>query len=334
MGRADRRAPLTRHVLVCGDVINDVLVKPLDGVTPDSDTPAAIRARPGGAAANQAAWMAHLGAAVTFAGRVGARDEAYHRRELTSVGVRPHLVVDPAADTGSIVIMVAPDGARTMFTDRGANHNLRSEDLPPRLLDEADVLHLTGYTFFEPPLLEVARWLLGQARSRGLAVTVDPGSAAFLARLAPGAFLAWTEGAAVCFPNRDEAAVLVGEADPDTMATRLTTHYGLVALTLGAAGCVLAVPGHPPVRVAAHPARARDTTGAGDAFCGAFMSRWLAAPPPANPAPPAATPPTTTPSPAAPPLADLISAAQFATRVAASVVTRFGARPIAPRPTA
>ena len=50
-------------------MINDVLVKPLDGVTPDSDTRATISARPGGAAANQAAWMAHLGADVVFAGR-------------------------------------------------------------------------------------------------------------------------------------------------------------------------------------------------------------------------------------------------------------------------
>ena len=312
MSPADRR----RRILVCGDVINDVLVKPLDGVTPGSDTPAAIRARPGGAAANQAAWMAHLGAEVTFAGRVGARDEAYHRRELTSVGVRAHLAVDPAADTGSIVIMVAPDGERTMFTDRAANQRLRIQDLPARLLDDADVLHLTGYTFCEPPLLEVALWLLGQARSRGLAVTIDPGSAAFLARMEPGAFLRWTDGAAVCFPNRDEAAVLVGEADPATMATRLTRHYGVVALKLGAAGCVLAMPGQAPVRVAAHPARARDTTGAGDAFCGAFMSRWLAAGQPAGGPDPQ--------------VADLTSAAEFAVRVAASVVTRFGARPTAP----
>jgi sugar/nucleoside kinase (ribokinase family) len=290
-------------------VINDVLVKPLGEVTPGSDTQAAIRARPGGAAANQAAWMAHLGAAVTFAGRVGAGDAGYHRRELTRVGVRAHLVVDPEADTGSIVIMVAPDGERTMFTDRAANTRLRQDDLPARLLDDADVLHLTGYTFCEPPLLEVALWLLDQARARGLAVTVDPGSAAFLARLEPGAFLRWTGGAAVCFPNRDEAAVLVGQADPVTMATRLTRHYGVVALKLGGAGCLLAVPGEDPVHVAAVAVQGvRDTTGAGDAFCGAFMSRWLAG---------AGRGQT----------ADLVGAAEFAARIAASVVTRFGARP-------
>jgi sugar/nucleoside kinase (ribokinase family) len=290
-------------------VINDVLVKPLGGVTPDSDTPSAILDRPGGAAANQAAWMAHLGAAVTFVGRVGARDAGYHRRELARAGVRAYLAVDPEADTGSIVIMVASDGGRTMFTDRGANHKLQREDFPAGLLDDADVLHLTGYTFCEPSLLEVALWLLDQARSRGLAVTVDPGSAAFLARMEPGAFMRWTDGAAVCFPNRDEAAVLVGEADPVTMATRLTRHYGVVALKVGAAGCVLAVSGQTPVRVPAVGVPAvRDTTGAGDAFCGAFMSRWLAGGPDA-------------------PTADLIAAAEFAARTAASVVTRFGARP-------
>lgn len=287
-------------------MINDVLVKPLDGVTPGSDTPAAIRDRPGGAAANQAAWMAHLGTAVTFVGRVGARDEAYHRHELTRVGVRAHLAVDPEADTGAIVIMVAPDGERTMFTDRGANLRLRRSDIPAGLLDGAAALHLTGYTFCEPPLLEVALWLLEQARARELAVTIDPGSAAFLARLEPTAFLRWTEGAAVCFPNLDEAAVLTGEPDPVSMAARLRRHYGVVVVKLGGAGCVLAAPGEVPVLIAAHPARAADTTGAGDAFCAAFLTRWLAGAP----------------------AADLVGAAEFAVRIAATVVTRFGARPV------
>jgi sugar/nucleoside kinase (ribokinase family) len=296
-------------VVVCGDVINDVLVKPLAGITPDSDTPAAIRACPGGSAANQAAWMAHLGADVTFAGRVGARDAEYHRRELARAGVRANLAADAEADTGSIVVMVAGDGERTMFADRGANLRLQRSDIPDGLLDDAAVLHLTGYTFCEPPLLRVALSLLGEARSRGLAVTVDPGSAAFLARLEPAAFLRWTEGAAICFPNRDEAAVLVGDADPVTMAARLTGHYGVVVVKLGGAGCVLAVPGEAPVPIAAYPADARDTTGAGDAFCGAFMSRWLAAGPDL-------------------PTADLTGAAEFAARIAASVVTRFGARPV------
>ena len=296
-------------MLVCGDVINDVLVKPRDGVAMGSDTRSDIAALPGGSAANQAAWMAYLGADVMFAARVGARDADYHRDELARAGVRPYLAADAEAGTGTIVIMVSPDGERTMFTDRGANLRLGRSDIPAAALDQAAVLHLTGYTFCEPPLLEVALWLLGQARSRGLAVTVDPGSASFLARMAPDAFLGWTHGAALCFPNREEAAVLTGlpaDGDPALMAARLTRHYQAVVITLGAGGCVLAVPGEAPLLIPARPAAASDTTGAGDAFCGAFMSRWLAG---------GATP-------------DLAGAAVYAAEVAAGVVTRFGGRPL------
>ena len=286
-----------------------MLVKPRGGVATGSDTLSDIAARPGGSAANQAAWMAYLGADVMFTARVGARDAEYHRDELVRAGARPFLAVDAEAGTGTIVIMVSPDGERTMFTDRGANLRLRRSDIPATALEQAAVLHLTGYTFCEPALLEVALWLLEQARSHGLAITVDPGSASFLARMAPDAFLGWTEGAALCFPNREEAAVLTGlpaGGDPALMAARLTRHYQAVVITLGAGGCVLAVPGEAPLLIPARPAVASDTTGAGDAFCGAFMSRWLAG---------GATP-------------DLAGAAGFAAEVAAAVVTRFGGRPL------
>ena len=99
--------------------------------------------------------------------------------------------------------------------------------------------------------------------------------------------------------------MLTGEPDPVSMAARLSSHYGVVVVKLGGAGCVLATPGEAPVLIAAHPARATGTTGAGDAFCGAFLSKWLAGGP-----------------------ADLVGAAEFAARIAATVVTRFGARPV------
>jgi sugar/nucleoside kinase (ribokinase family) len=296
---------VSQRVVVCGDVINDILVKPAGDVVRGSDTVSLIEARPGGSAATQAAWLGWLGMDVTFAGRCGARDVSYHRAELERFGVRTWLVADPEADTGSIVIMVSADGERTMFTDRGANLRLRRSDLPADLLDDAAVLHLTGYTFFEPVLREVAFWLMADARDRGVPVTVDPGSAAFLARLGEGDFAAWTAGAAVCFPNLDEGAVLTGMApssDPIGMAARLSARYDLVALKLGGDGCVVAARDSAPVLVAGIPADVQDTTGAGDAFCAAFLSRWLAGQEPA-------------------------AAAGFAVRIAATAVSALGGRP-------
>jgi sugar/nucleoside kinase (ribokinase family) len=300
------------RVLVVGDVVNDIVAKTPAPLVPGADNPAVIRARPGGSAANQAAWMARLGLRVVFAGRAGAADAGFHRRELARFGVEPRLAADESAVTGEIVVLVGPDGERTMITDRGANLRLRPGDVPAALLDGVALLHLTGYSFFAPAPRDVVLGLIAAASRRGVPFTVDPGSAAFLRQLAPGAFLAWTKGAAVCFPNRDEAAVLAGLAvpeepagageggdeaavlagpavpggptarpagegwnDPRLTAAVLARNYGAVVLKLGADGAVLAVGDAPPVRIPAWPAAVRDTTGAGDAFCAGFLAAWL-----------------------------------------------------------
>jgi sugar/nucleoside kinase (ribokinase family) len=286
------------RVLVVGDVINDILVQAPWPLALGDDNPAVITIQPGGSAANQAAWMARLGLDVVFAGRVGARDAEFHRRELARFGVEPRLAADESAATGAIVVLVGPDGERTMITDRGANLRLRPADVPAALLEGAALLHLTGYSFFEPQPRDVALGLLGEARRRRVPVTVDPGSAAFLAAREPGAFLGWTRGAAVCFPNLDEAAVLTGTAhaapgerragagdarsaagDPAAMAAALTGYYGAVVVKLGAGGAVYAAEGTASARVAAEPVSVRDTTGAGDAFCAGFLAAWLAGAP-------------------------------------------------------
>jgi len=267
-------------VLVCGDVINDILAETSAPLVEGQDNPAAITARPGGSAANQAAWMATLGLDVIFAGRAGAQDAEFHRQELARFGVASLLAADESVPTGSIVVLVGPDGERTMITDRGANLRLGPPDVPAALLDGAALLHLTGYSFFDPAPRAVALGLVAEARRRGVPFTIDPGSAAFLAMLAPGAFLAWTSDAAVCFPNLDEAEVLAGaeagrQADPVSLAAVLTRYYQAVVVKLGADGALVAAEGAEPEQIAARSAVVRDTTGAGDAFCAGFLAAWL-----------------------------------------------------------
>jgi sugar/nucleoside kinase (ribokinase family) len=268
------------RVLVVGDVINDILAVVRGPLRPGEDNPATIKSQAGGSAANQAAWLGSLGIDVAFAGRAGAADAAFHRRELARFGVEPHVAADDSTPTGSIVVLTGPDGERTMITSRGANLNLSRADVPAALLDGADLLHLTGYTLFEPGTREVARGLIAEAGRRGIPFTVDPGSAAFLATLRPGVFLGWTERAAVCFPNHDEALVLAGGPDTsqpeDQLAVDLARHYGIVALKLGPDGAVIAAAREPElIRIKAVPVQVRDTTGAGDAFCAGFLAAWL-----------------------------------------------------------
>lgn len=260
-------------VLIVGDVIDDIVVRPLSPMVVDSDTVSHIMRLPGGSAANQAAWLASLVARSRFVGRVGRSDVERHRAALASFGVEPLLIADDEAPTGSIVIVLGERGERNMYTDRGANARLRVADLPLSLLDGVAALHVNGYALFSDDARPAMLRLIDESRRRDILMTVDPCSAAFLP--AAERFLEWTAGAAVCFPNLDEATVLTGRSDADVAAQSLTAYYPIVVLKLGAQGVVVARRGEAPVRLRAKVAEVSDTTGAGDALCAGFLAAWL-----------------------------------------------------------
>ncbi len=260
-------------VLVVGDVMTDVIVRPEGPVAKGSDRRAKIAFRPGGSAANQAAWLASFGVKVDFVARVGAADVQSETARLAAIGVMAHLAGDAELDTGRLIALVDPDGERSFLTDRGANEALEASDISDALIAGAALIHLSGYSFFAPgPRTAV----LDVMRRAGLKpVSVDPASAEFLREAGAGNFLAWTRDASILFPNAEEAAILAGSDDPETQCARLAAVYPLVVVKRGAAGCEAAA-GARRWWVAAPKVDAIDTTGAGDAFVAAFLADRLA----------------------------------------------------------
>jgi len=255
-----------------------VIVRLTAAIAPDTDTPAEIVRRGGGSGANVAAWLAHLGAPVRFAGRVGAGGP----RELPGVDTR--LAIDPERPTGTIVVLVE-GGRRTMLTDRGANEALGAEDLPPSLLDDAALLHVSGYALFAPGPRAATRALMAAAHEREIPISVDCASAAFL-RDAPN-FAAWIADATICFANEDEAAALGTAAlrHPIVIVKRgasgVTVRkpkgpgpFGTRDATAGGLGPTH--PGQTPFSLPAVAAEVVDPTGAGDALCAGFLARYVA----------------------------------------------------------
>ncbi|AVH59355.1 MULTISPECIES: carbohydrate kinase family protein [Streptomyces] len=265
-------------LLVVGDVVTDVVARHRGPLAAGTDTAAAIRTLPGGAGANVACWAAHWGCAdVRLLGRVGADAAGWHERELGACGVRPLLVVDPQAPTGTVICLVdtGASAERTFLTDSGASLRLAPDDWSPALLDGAARLHLSGYLFFSEPSRALVSVALESARSRGVPVSVDPASAGFLTELGVDRFLELSEGVDVLLPSRDEAYLLTGLPDPADAAAKLSRHVPLVVAKQGADGALVARSGAVRARVPAVPAAPRDTTGAGDAFTGAFLAALL-----------------------------------------------------------
>ncbi|WP_282798057.1 sugar kinase [Streptomyces sp. CC224B] len=298
-------------MLVVGDVVTDIVARHRAPLSPGTDTAAAVRVVPGGAGANVACWAAHWGHPdVRFLGRVGADAVSWHEEHLARAAVRARLAVDPEAPTGTVISLVDTGDAaaeRTFLTDSGASLRLAPPDWAPELLDEVGWLHLSGYLFFAESSRAAARAALDTARARGVTVSVDPASAGFLARHGPDRFLTWTGGVDVLLPSRDEAELLTGLRDPAAAAVELNRRFAEVVVKLGAEGALAARGGEVRVRAPAVRAEARDSTGAGDAFTGAFIASRLAG-------------------------AGLRDAVAEGCRAGARAVSRVGARPEPPPP--
>ena len=272
-------AARTPRALVWGDVIDDIVVRPAGPIRPDTDTDAVITMRPGGSAANVAAWLGALGVRVDFVGRVGSGDVDRHSALLAERGVTPHLIADPDRPTGTIVILLDEENRRTMLTQRGANVAMTPDDIPDSLLETADIAHFTGYSVFsaesEPDAEASFRRFVDRARTHAVPLSVDPGSAGYLRDYGPERFLRVVAGCTIMVPNYDEGVALTGLDDPIAIAAALGERFPVVVLTVGERGTVVQAQGSAPVLLAVRAVPKADTTGAGDAFSAGFIRSWL-----------------------------------------------------------
>jgi len=260
------------RIVVLGDVMVDVVTRLSVPLASGSDAPAVIRFHGGGSAANTAAWLAEAGAEPLLVGRVGDDERGRAARdELHVAGVHAVLAADPELPTGTCVVIVAPDGERTMAPDAGANDALSDADLSDELLVAGGHLHVAGYALLRAGSRPAARAAISRALERGLTVSVDPSSAALLSP----EFLDHAQGAGLLLPNADEAQMLTGERDAERAARALAGRFGEVVVTLGPEGA-LWTDGHESVRAEALPVKvAVDSTGAGDAFAAGLLAARL-----------------------------------------------------------
>lgn len=205
----------------------------------------------GGKGANQAMAAARAGGEVRFIGRVGADEGGeLYRARLEEAGIDVSaLRTDDSKATGHALIVVSEDGENTIVVIPGSNGAVGRSDLSA-LEDcgEGDVLLMQ----LEIPLPIVAA-AAQQAHAQGARVVINVAPFASL----PPDVIALADP---IIANEHEANAL---ADSGGVASSLLVTFGAHGASWdGQRYDAHTVPSH----------RVRDTTGAGDAFCGAFAA--------------------------------------------------------------
>lgn len=251
-----------------GDLFEDVLV--LLGAKPrrGTDVKCEISRCQGGSAANVAVHFARLGGAARFVGRVG-NDPAAERLLDGLSGSGVEQFVDRGDRTGTVIVLVDPDGERTMYTDRGASPGLLGPD--EGWLTDVGILHLPSYSLFEGDMGNTCRELTRNALDQQVPLSIDASSSVLLHEVGKDKYFSFLEECrpSILFCNIDEARVLgLGANHPAPGASMTIVKDGpRPALLILQDGGTTSIP-VPDVD------KVLDTTGAGDAFAAGFLHNW------------------------------------------------------------
>lgn len=227
----------------------------------------------GGSAANTIAGVASFGGKAAFIGTV-APDEfgKIFAHDIRSIGVT--FDAEPianAAPTSRSLILVTPDGERTMNTFLGISTSLNEKQLNLDLIRDSAILYLEGYLFDEPQAKQAFRKALEEAKSHGrkVALTLSDG---FCVDRHRSEFLELIRsGIDILFANESEIKSLYQTESFDLAAKNAATDAKLAVLTRSAKGSVI-IENNRAIEIAPEPiAELVDTTGAGDLYAAGFL---------------------------------------------------------------
>ena len=257
---------------VIGDLVEDIVVWLPESLNYGADTPSRIVRTRGGSASNVAVFATTVARNET--------NQAPSSRLIAQVGddrLGDQLIgalrdagVDPCVvrggRTGSIVVIVSPDGERTMLTDRAASTQL--QQAPEKWFESVSLLHVPAYSLFSEPLATATRSCIATAHEKNIPVSIDASSASLIKEFGVNKFreLIRQLRPKIFFCNTDEAEIL-----------NLTTQpldLDIVVIKAGARPTTL-IENNVVKTIEVEPVgEIIDTTGAGDAFAAGFLTKF------------------------------------------------------------
>ncbi|WP_118135392.1 adenosine kinase [Oceanicella sp. SM1341] len=228
----------------------------------------------GGSGANTIAGLAALGDRTAYVGKV--KDDqlgAIFAHDLRAQGATydtPLAPADHEAETGRCMVMVSPDGERSMNTYLGVSEFLAPSDIDEALMAGSEWLYLEGYRFDGPESHQAFARAISACKSAGGRASVtlsDP----FCVDRHRDAFLKMIrEDLDLLFANEHELMSLYKAPTLSAALEAARADCALVACTVGERGAII-LHGQDTIEVPATATKVLDATGAGDLFAAGFF---------------------------------------------------------------
>ena len=227
----------------------------------------------GGSAANTAYGLASLGGKAGFIGKISAdRLGEEFSRDLNTVGVKFFPGATCATeDTGRCLIVVTPDGNRTMNTFLGAASLLDAADISKSAVQSAAVVFLEGYLFDKDAAKDAFRTAAEYAHAAGRKVALTLSDSFCVDRHRDDFLSLVKNDIDILFSNEDELKALYQVESINDGLHMLRDDCEFAAVTRNEHGSVV-IDGDEVVIIDAEPVESVvDATGAGDMYAAGFL---------------------------------------------------------------
>lgn len=256
----------------------------------------------GGSAANSIIAAAYFGSRCFYSCKVASDDNGrFYLNDLSKAGVQyPSTCAATNGITGKCLVMITPDAERTMNTFLGISAQLSTDDLDLEALAHARFAYIEGYLVTSDTGRPAAIKLREEAKKYGVQTALSLSDPAIVTYFHEGLTAMIGDGVDILFCNEAEALAFTRTESLEEAIPALKIVAKTFAITCGAKGAWV-FDGDAIQLIPGTEVKAIDSNGAGDMFAGAFLhglSRgW-----------------------------SYKSAASFANRAAAQVVSQFGPR--------
>lgn len=226
---------------------------------------------PGGSAPNTLITCTGLGIPGVISGKVGEDEFGnIYRSQINKYGIISRLVTGDGP-TGSSIILVTPDGERTMNTHLGMCQEFSMSDIDETLLSKSKFLYFTGYMWDTDSQKSAIKHALSIAKENKIKRVFDVADPFAVQRFKDAFLTLIKDEADIVFSNKDELEILfdIENIEEATLSLGEMTHIS--AVKLGKDGCYV-VENENLSKISPRPIIARDSTGAGDIFAAGFLS--------------------------------------------------------------
>jgi sugar/nucleoside kinase (ribokinase family) len=253
----------------------------------------------GGSSMNAIRALSALGKSTVFAGAIS--DDAYGHAIKNRMGELKieHRLGVVSGGTGTCVILVTPDGERTMNTCLGASRLYGESLIPHEDIARSKVFHFCGYQWDTAAQKQGILDALATAKKHGTLISFDLADPFVVKHNRDDFIKIIQEFADIVFCNEEESRLLF-ESSPEDAAHRIKQMDAIGIVKLGARGALIAQ-GSTILKALPVPTTVVDTTAAGDMFAGGFLYGYTSG-------------------------KDLATCGKIAATLASDVISRYGAR--------